>query len=143
MEMMDMVHIKHFSIDEIKNNLKSQSDFDKLDYNLIHNLDRLRQLVGVPISILDINRGESHIPGSYHAKLKAVDFYFPNMDNVKIIEVILLMADVGFKGIGVYLNKSGVYSFHGDIRNSSLISSWSATKSSTNSWIYKSLEVKI
>jgi hypothetical protein len=46
----------------------------------------------------------------------AIDFYLdPRDGKVDVKEVVFHMILAGFKGIGVYINKNGMYTFHGDL----------------------------
>lgn len=134
----DFENIKYFTINE----LQSVDNVKNINAELIFRLDRLRGLIGKPIKILSINGGE-HTPNSYHYQKKAIDFYIgTDITDVEALHIIMLLAYVGFVGIGVYKNKLGIYSFHADLRDGKL-TTWKGIKDRNNKWIYSQLFLNI
>jgi len=102
-------HIKHFNLSEIRK--ASYLGIESIDSHLMYTLDKLREKLGVPIKITELNKGK-HVKGSWHTRFKkcrAVDFKV--LGSIPKNKVLQAMLDVGFKGIGMY---HGFY--HGDVR---------------------------
>lgn len=136
MKYSDFDYINYFTSKEIEDTGASIED---VQYLTINYLDRLRSLVGKPIKILKNGLTTGNHASKTHTEGYAVDFYVVgNLSHSEAVKVALMGVSVGFRGIGVYLNQSGVYSFHFDIRNK--FSTWKATKNSFNKWSYETLE---
>lgn len=108
----DVKYLKNFTLYEIENVC---SDIKTVSFKTIQMLDELRNLIKKPIAITEINLRE-HSPASQHypkntisALSEAVDFKI--LGGYANNEILQLMLDVGFTGIGIYKTF-----FHGDTR---------------------------
>jgi len=94
--------------------------WDWLDFDMVRMLDELTFRLGrsEPLQILSLFRTQPEnekvggAPKSMHLLGKAVDFVPPGDP----LEAYRLAEEVGFTGIGLYLNEKGVTSIHADNR---------------------------
>lgn len=79
----------------------------KIDENLVHKLQKLRDMLGVPLRInsayrcIERNKQVGGATNSQHMYGKAVDVSLHNVDK-SIDEVKEIAEDIGFDGIGLY-----------------------------------------
>jgi len=89
------------------------------------------------LKLLSTNAG-AHVKNSEHYKGKAVDVFCPLRNGLTINTFVELALGAGFRGVGVYLNASGVPSFHLDIREKYQF--WFGSKEKqTDPWTYSEL----
>jgi len=95
---------KNFSREEFA--CKCCCGLDTVDWELVDKLQRLRDVVGVPIAISSGARCDAHnatiggSPTSQHLVGKAADCHFP--DYVNLESVYGIAKQIGFRGIGRY-----------------------------------------
>lgn len=139
MRLEDFDKLKNFNYD---NDFKQVGgNLSEMDFEVYRRLQSLRDSLpaGNYIQVLSANSG-GHSSNSFHYKGMAIDAFIP-LVNTRIDRVFELAIEAGFKGIGIYKNRAGVYSFHFDIRDSYTF--WRGTKAGTQtSWNYDDL-VKI
>lgn len=95
------------------------SDFkrpDKLDWSVVWALDRLAVMLGQKPQVLDDWRapGTSQVSDSQHLTGRAVDFTFPALDSIAVLDAI--QRSRLFTGYGIYQNERGYVSYHVDTR---------------------------
>lgn len=95
------------------------SDFkrpDKLDWSVVWGLDRLAVLLGSRPTVLDDWRapGTSAIKDSQHLTGRAIDFAYPGLDSLAVLDAI--SRSKLFTGYGIYQNERGAVSYHVDTR---------------------------
>ena len=116
----------------------TRGNLRKMKFEVFQRLQALRDLLpkGNFLKVLSTNAG-SHVDNSEHYKGKAVDVFCP-MKDLTINTFVELALTVGFKGIGVYINASGVPSFHLDIRKDFQL--WFGSKEGEEkTWTYSEL----
>jgi len=129
---------KNFPRKEILSGL----DIDVTNFlSLNDTMDKLqvfRTDVNECIDIIDINRLSHDAKYGYHPKSRAVDIFIHNINKYNIDAIVEKALNAGFKGVGVYRNHIGVYSFHLDTRNSYVF--WRGEKKEQyDSWTYSNL----
>ncbi len=132
----DFYRISYFTEEEI---IKTGAKIEDIDFELIHKLDKVRDIIGIPIHLLEngLTSGEHSSP--LHRQGKAVDFYVKGITHDQAVRIVLECASMGFKHCGVYWN--GVqYSFHMALGNQ--LKTWFARKDKYNNWTYSGLEFK-
>jgi hypothetical protein len=87
---------------------------EKLDFGVLSGLNRLATLLGVKAIILDDFRVISKNPDSQHLLGRAIDFAYPTVPPMRVMDTIRDMKH--FSGYGMYVNERGVVSFHVDSR---------------------------
>lgn len=130
----DFVHIQYFTAREIENTGANIAD---VEYDLIHNLDRLRQMLKKKIYLLPNGLTTGNHSSKEHPEGIAGDFTIQGITAKDVVKVVVLASYIGFKGIGVYRNENGAYSFHMDLRNE--LALWKGTKYEDGGWNYSSL----
>lgn len=130
----DFIHLNHFTASEIE---KTGAFIEDVKYELMYNTNRLRELIGKPIILLPNGLTTGKHKSEYHIIGEAVDFYIEDLTDKEAVMVCFLASAIGFRGIGVYKNKKGVYSFHMDLRSKFGI--WKGIKNKSNTWKYKDL----
>lgn len=80
----------------------------------------VRTDLGVALHICDNGLTTGKHDAEEHPDGDAIDFHFDHF--ISPMRVIAAMFAAGFKGIGVYLNVGGFYSYHGDNRGT--IGTW-------------------
>jgi len=116
----------------------TRGNLRKMKFEVFQRLQSLRDLLpdGNFLKILSTNAG-THVENSEHYKGKAVDVFCP-MKNISINSFVEIALSVGFRGIGVYINASGVPSFHLDIREDFQL--WFGSKGNNEkNWTYSEL----
>lgn len=117
---------------------------EKLDHGVVLGLDNLARKLGVKAIILSDYRVVSDISKSQHGLGRAIDFTYPGLDSVLVLNSIPGLNC--FSGYGMYVNEQtfGV-SFHVDTRVDRTPESpatWGATKDQRTgqvAWAYTSL----
>lgn len=86
---------------------------DYLDWSIVHAVDEfIADNIGiVPVILSDYRPNDLD---SQHSRGLAVDMYWPELDPLEVWEKA--RASKLFSGLGIYLNKAGVVSFHFDTR---------------------------
>ena len=96
---------KNFKLKEFQ--CKDGSQLVKIDSQLLHKLQALRDEIGRPVIINSGYRTESHnkavggAKNSYHMQGKAVDI---KINGLKPEEIAKIAEKIGFTGIGIYKN---------------------------------------
>lgn len=95
------------------------SDFsrpDKLDWSVVWGLDRLAVMLGQKPTVLDDWRapGSSVVQDSQHLIGRAIDFTYPALDSISVLDAI--QRSKLFSGYGIYQNERGYVSYHVDTR---------------------------
>jgi len=86
---------------------------------LLHKLDAVRDLAGLPIHIHVAWDNDGHSPNSYHYRGMAADLHFASgLDHSRELEIL---ETVGFGGIGFYPEWRPRPGFHVDIRAGNLV----------------------
>jgi len=134
----------HRGVDWSKIELYGPSDFhypDKLDHSVVYALDRLGLALNRKAVILDDFRFVSKNRTSQHLVGRAIDFTYPDLDSMKVLNTIHYVGL--FTGYGMYVNAAGVVSFHGDTRTDRSPSdpaTWGAQKGvGETEWVYTTL----
>ncbi len=117
---------------------------EKLDREVVYGLERVAGVLGVKAIILSDYRVVSDISKSQHGLGKAIDFTYPGVDSVVVLDTI---RDINcFSGYGLYVNEQTLgVSFHVDTRVDRTPESpatWGATKDRRTgqvAWAYTSL----
>lgn len=130
----DFVHIQYFNAREVEN---TGAKIEDVEYELIHNLDRLRQMLKKRIHLLPNGLTTGKHSSKEHKEGKAVDFTIQGITAKDVVKVVVLSSSIGFKGIGVYRNEKGAYSFHMDLRNE--VALWKGTKYEGGGWNHSGL----
>lgn len=117
---------------------------EKLDHGVVAGLDRLATVLGVKAIILSDYRLLSAISKSQHGLGRAIDFTYPGLDSVVVLDAIRDLKC--FSGYGMYVNEKTLgVSFHVDTRTDRSPESpatWGATKDQRTgqvAWAYVSL----
>ena len=130
----DFKKLKYFSYDEFMRYFKrkgytskaAKERIKKISFTLIKKLNKVRSLIGMPITPTSINDGK-HSEGSFHYKNMAIDWQVKRKKGIKINYNMIFQAclTAGFKGIGwyPYWNTPG---FHTDTRKSFAV--WTKNK---------------
>lgn len=132
----DFQYIKYFTKQEIEN---AGGIVDGIDYDLIHNIDRVRTMFGKPLHICynGINSGDHS--SKRHKNGQAIDVYVSDLTQEDAVKLCLIASSTGyFKEIGCYLGRHNVYSFH--FAYGDYIKTWFGRKYDSNEWTYKSLK---
>lgn len=87
---------------------------EKLDFGVVSGLDHLATALGVKAVILSDYRPVSDISKSQHGLGRAIDFAYPSVEPMKVLDTIRNAKY--FSGYGMYVNERGVVSFHVDTR---------------------------
>jgi hypothetical protein len=96
---------------------RTGADFTGVSFALMLSFQLLRTNLGRRVKFHKNGLTTGKHKSKYHPAGLAGDFYLdPDDGKVDPKEVYLNMVLAGFKGIGVYLNRDGSYSFHGDLR---------------------------
>ena len=134
----------HISVDWSQIEFYGPSDFhypDKLDHSVVYGLDRLAFVLGKKATILDDFRFVSKNRASQHLVGRAIDFTYPGLDSMKVLNAI--RNHKLFSGIGMYVNQKGVVSFHVDTRTDrdpETPAIWGAQKGPNETeWVYTTL----
>jgi len=96
---------KNFKLKEFQ--CKDGSQLVKIDSELLHKLQKLRDLIGKPIIINSGYRTPEHnkkvggAKNSYHLQGKAADI---KVNGISPSELVKYAEQVGFNGIGIYKN---------------------------------------
>lgn len=114
---------------------------EKLERSVVYGLDRLAFVIGKPALVLSDWRIDSKFVDSMHPRGRAIDFTYPGIDSAKVLSVIRNQKLIS--GFGLYVNASGVTSFHVDTRTDRSPenpATWGAQKGlNENEWTYTSL----
>ena len=119
---------------------------EKLDFGVVSGLDRLATALGVKAVILSDYRIGALAPSgepSLHSLGRALDFTYPSVEPMKVLDTIRNMNH--FSGYGMYVNERGVVSFHVDTRTDRTPESpatWGASRdrgTDQKRWAYTSL----
>ncbi len=120
------------------------SDFDhpeKLDDSVVRGLDRLAFVYGEKATVLSDWRLTSQFSGSMHPLGRAIDFIYPDLNSIHVLNTLRNIAYFG--GYGMYRNAAGIVSFHVDTRTDRSPESpatWGARKEAGQTeWVYDSL----
>lgn len=117
---------------------------DDLDPSVVWGLDRLASRFGVKPIVLDDVSPRPNNPGSQHPKGTAIDFTFPTIDSVQVMNAIEDMKF--FTGYGMYVNEKGAVSFHVDRRsdrtpdNPATWGAWKDRDRGIHHWQYTGLQ---
>jgi hypothetical protein len=116
----------------------TRGNLRKMKFEVYQRLQALRDLLPENnfLKVLSTNAGK-HSTNSRHYTGEAIDVFCP-MRNISINSFVELALNVGFRGIGVYINASGVPSFHLDIREDFQL--WFGSKEGDDkNWTYSEL----
>lgn len=130
----DFNGIKYFTKKEVQ---RTGAKLKDVKFQLIYTIDLFRAASKRKVKLLKNGITSGNHKSKWHPNGKAIDCYYdPSEGVVDIKKVLALALKVGFKGIGIYWNASGIYSFHFDLR--STYSFWIGTKKSpkAKSWKY-------
>ena len=99
----------YFSAEEIRS---TGSDPADIDAGLLRALNAVRHEIGVPFHLLRNGMTTGVHSSPRHKEGKAVDFTVRGCDAALAFRVAITAASHGFRGIGVYRNFAGAFSFH-------------------------------
>ena len=94
---------------------RTGANFGDVEFDTMLCLQMVRSELGLVIRLIKNGLTTGKHQSKTHHDGKAVDFHFDVY--VSPIKVIVAMIQSGFKGIGVYKNAKGFYSYHGDTRS--------------------------
>jgi len=133
MQLTDFKHIRNFKPAEIQ---KDGSILGAVSLALIVSIDDLRDAIKTPISIICVTGGDHG--GDTHPRGIAVDFTTKNFIDMETM--IWNMCRAGFRGIGIYKNNLGYFSYHGDVRPEP-VQMWGAYKKQPQyKWTYVNIQ---
>ncbi len=119
---------------------------EKLDFELVSGLENLAYVLDSKAIILSDFRIGALAPSgeaSLHSLGRAIDFTYPGVDPMKVLDTIRNMNH--FSGYGMYVNERGIVSFHVDTRTDRTPESpatWGASRdrgTDQKRWAYTSL----
>jgi hypothetical protein len=135
MQLSDFNGIRYFTAEEVE---ATGAKIEDVQENTIITIDRLRAELGRPIKLVRNGITTGKHSSHRHYNGNAIDFTIDGLSHKEAVQVALLMASVGFRGIGVYFNGSS-YSFHGDFRAN--LTTWFGVKAGYGKeWSYKALQ---
>jgi len=135
----DFVFIKRFTPEEIE---CTGANVEDVDFASLKMLDRLAILLGTPVYLIAGGITTGNHKSEYHKKGRAFDFHLGEITHETAVRVSLWAVYVGFRGVGIYINAKGAYSFHVDSRTT--LSTWMGIKTTPrDSWQYESLRFNI
>lgn len=131
----DFKLLRYFTVSEVRS---TGANIDKVKLKTMIAIDNVRHMVGQPIHLLRNGMTSGNHSAKEHPNGEAVDFYLSTSDDSVAVQVAFSMVASGFRGIGVYKNEAGVYSFHGDTRE--LLTTWRGMKvQDKKGWEYTAL----
>lgn len=134
----------HIPVDWSRIKFYEPSDFkhpEKLEHSVVWGLDRLAFALGKKAIILSDYRLTSKFADSMHLHGRAIDFTYPDLDSMEVLNTIRNTAL--FSGVAMYVNAAGIVSFHVDTRTDRSPESpatWGAQKGPNETeWVYTTL----
>jgi hypothetical protein len=114
---------------------RTGADPSDIDAGLLRALNAVRHEIGVPFHLLRNGLTTGGHSSPMHKAGKAADFTVRGCDAALAYRVAITAASHGFRGIGVYRNFAGAFSFHLDLREGSIAVWYGIKGAADNEWI--------